>query len=130
MADLLENFKEYFVSRNLVEGLDVHLDTLFDSPDDAIAIFEYAGSSPLPQLNALRRSMQIVVRSRKPEEAQRRASMLYRALLEGAGEDGVIQLTSERWGLIHVRQPPFKFRVDDKGRTHYVFNLGIYTYFK
>lgn len=125
MAHLLDDFEAYFTGAGLATGV-VYKDTIPDNPDTAIAIFEYAGSGGPAQVAGALRSIQIVSRALKVADARKKALELYASLVT---EDGIINLTPERWGQINLRQTPFKMKVDEKGRNYYAFNLGITTYY-
>lgn len=127
MTTLLADFEAYFNSLNLLEGFECGLDTLLDSSDEAVGIYEYSGSpSPAP-IKTVLRSIQIVVRSTSVKVARAKSAELYKSLQT---DDTIIQLTPERWATIALRQTPFKFKVDEKGRAYYAFNLGCNTYYE
>lgn len=124
MTDLLADIKTFLVGKT-IEAKLVSIDALPDDMDKAIAIYEYQGSSPLAQIDGVSRSIQIVARSKKAAEARELARRMYGML---RSDDGIINLTADRWSAIHLRQPPFKFKTDETGRTYYAFNMGITTY--
>lgn len=125
--DLLDNFKEYFDTASLTDGFVVYTDTMDDRGDSAIGIYEYKGAGSLPQINTPTRSIQIVARAKTVKVARTKIQALYNALVT---ETGQINLTDERWAVLYLRQTPFKFKVDDEGRTYYAFNIGCTTYYK
>lgn len=126
MADLLEDFQTYFIASGLVTLENSFLDHLPDSKlPVTIAIYEYQGSQGPAQIAGAHRSVQIVIRSANVKAARQKAQELYNSLLT---EEQIIQLTSMRWGMLYLRQPPFRFKVDEQKRVLYAFNLGITTY--
>lgn len=128
MDDLLEDFKSYFLNQGLVTDSQCTLDYL-PSTDKAkglaVAIYEYQGQNPMAQIDGSHRSIQIVTRAEKVRDARTKSVELYNSLVT---EDHRINLTSKRWGMLYLRQPPFRFKVDESGRVLYAFNLGITTY--
>jgi hypothetical protein len=125
MADLLEDIDKYLGQMTLTKGQKVYYDTMLQAGDDAIGIYEYQGTVPLPQVSGASRSIQIVTRSKSVLVAKKLANAIYKSLLT---EDGVLNLTAERWALVIPRQTPFKLKTDDSGRTYYAFNVVITTY--
>jgi len=124
MADLLADIQAYFTAAGLVDGA-FFLDASQDTPDKAITVYEYTGETGIPQVASVLRSVQVVARDKAANAARVKANSLYKALQT---EDGILQLTAERWCMISLRQPPFKMKVDSAGRTYYCFNVGITTY--
>lgn len=123
MKDLLLDLETYFVSNGIVTS--AFRDTILNEPDTAVALYEFQGSNGLPQIAGALRSVQVVSRDCSATAAKAKAKELYNALIT---EDGIINLTSERWCLLSLRQPPFKIKVDDAGRVYYGFNIGVTTY--
>lgn len=127
MTTLLDDFETYFTTQNLTNDFIVYKDTMEDKGDNAIGIYEYGGSGTLPQITGVSRSIQVVVRAKTVRDAKARIALLYKALQT---QEGILHLTSGRWTTVYLRQTPFKFKVDEKGRTYYAFNLGCTTYFE
>lgn len=123
MTDLLEDFEEFYIKQGIVDAL--HRDTILDEPNEAQAIYEYQGTAGIAQIASSTRSVQIVARSTKATSAKLKAREMYNALVT---EDGIINLTDERWALIHLRQPPFKMKIDGNDRVYYCFNASVTTY--
>lgn len=123
MTDLLLDFEAYFVSKGI--SVAVFRDNIQDTPDTAIAIYEYQGSNSLPQIGITDRSIQISARDKSATKAKKLAQDLYKLLVT---EEGILNLTPERWTMTYLLQPPFKIQVDDKGRTFYGFNITVTTY--
>jgi hypothetical protein len=127
MSDLLMDFESYFTDQGLLAGHVCCLDGIKETPDAVIVISEYGGAPTPSQIEGASRSIQILVRNTGEGVvvAKEKANELYRSLLT---EDAIVQLTPARWGMVTLRQPPFRMRVDVKGRVFYGFNLGIITY--
>lgn len=124
MADLLSDIEAYIKGASKIV-FPFFKDHIEDKPDTAIALYEYTGQSPTAQVEGVLRSVQVVVRSKSPAEAKHCINEIYKLLLT---EDSVVDFTASRWALVSLRQPPFKMKVDEKGRVYYVFNAGITTY--
>jgi hypothetical protein len=123
MADLFVDFQSYFNMQLLHDGV-LHMDNLPQEGDNALALYEYEGVGSLSQIGSSTRSLQLVVRHKSARAARTKAWELYRSL---QSDDGIVYLTTTRWTLIHLRQPPFKLKVDEAGRSYYCFNLSITT---
>jgi CMP-2-keto-3-deoxyoctulosonic acid synthetase len=123
--DLLKDIQDYLVANGVAER--IFRDTIDDSTDEAIAIYEYQGDSPIIATNVSSRSIQIVTRSSKntPSVARTRSKTIHK-LFET--ENGRINFTPSRWAVIHVRHAPFAFKTDEAGRKYYTFNIGVLTY--
>lgn len=96
-----------------------------EEPELAVALYEYEGVSPIPQITSVTRPVQVVVRSKSASQAHKLSSDIYKSLLT---ENGIINLTVDRWSAISLRQVPFKFKTDEAGRVYYCFNLSLTTY--
>lgn len=123
MADLIVDFRTFFIAQGITDA--IFLDSMLEEPDTAFCIYEYVGATPGAQIAGADRMIQIVSRHTTPAEAKANCSRLYH-LLES--ESGVKHLTPERWGVINLKHPPVKLKVDSSGRTYYFFNLVITTY--
>lgn len=124
-TDLLQDFGTYFTVAGLSTTDALFYDMMGDGPDSSVAIYEYQGASAPAQVAGSERSIQIVVRDRSALSAKGKINSLYKTLQT---DDGIIQLTPERWCVLHLRQPPFKIKVDEKNRAYYGFNVGATTY--
>jgi len=124
MTDLLADIKKYLVAGGIKSDL-VALDAIPDTPDEAVAIYEYQGNSPLAQISGVSRPIQIVTRDIVSTKARTQARTIYGLLKT---EDSLINFTTERWAALHLRQPPFKFKTDEAGRSYYAFNMQVTTY--
>lgn len=125
MADLGEDFETFFATAGLLSDFAFGIDIMQESPDSAISVYEYSGGTVAPQVAGAVRQIQVVVRNAEPYEAKKKADALYHSL---DSDDGIVNLTEERWGAITLLQTPFKMKVDNKDRFYYVFNLSITTY--
>ena len=127
MSDLLMDLVTYFVTNSLVtaDGTDIFRDTIPESPNDAVAIYEYPGHSPIAQIDGADRLVQVVARSLSPTAAKTKARELYASL---GTTTGIIYLTPQRWCTIYVKQVPFKLKVDGNERVYYAFNVSFTTY--
>lgn len=125
MPDLLTDFESYFTAGSLLTSWSLFKDTILDTPDDAIAIYEYSGSVGDIQIAGASRSIQIVTRSKVAVTAKAKANELYKSLRT---DDGILDLTTTRWTVIDLKQPPFRMKVDNQARVYYCFNLSVSTY--
>lgn len=122
MNFLLEQIEQHIVLGGVTEAIGI--DTLLEKPDDTVAIYEYQGINSIPQYGLSLRSVQIVVRSKTVAKASSLIDTIYKMF---KSEDGVFTIGNLPACLVNLRQRPFKFKVDDKGRVLYCFNLGITT---
>lgn len=123
MEDLLLDIKTYLASSGIKE--EIFRDAVGDTPDVAIVLYEYQGANPIAQIAGSDRAIQFVVRGPQATLAKTLIKKIYK-LLET--EDSILNFTSERWAMVHLNQTPFKMKVDEKGRSYYVFNTTITTY--
>lgn len=123
MTDLLEDFEAFLIAKGAVSVL--YRDFLPLEPADACGAYEYSGASPIPQIAGAYRPVQFVARSTVATTAKLAARKMYNALIT---EDGVLNLTAQRWCTIELKQPPFKMKEDEQGNIYYCFNVGVVTY--
>lgn len=123
MANLFDDFETFFVSKGLVSVL--YKDAMPDEPDQAVAIYQYGGYSPLPQVDGEVFYLQIVVRDTSAYNARLTCTTIYKSL---STSNGIINLTPQRWCLLMMNQTPFKLKVDTSNRTYYVFNMDVTSY--
>lgn len=126
MTDLLRDIETYLVAKGVVGSARVCIDTMLEYDGTTIALYEYSGKTPLPQITGAVRSVQVVVRDRSAATSRDTARAIYAVLTPG--DDGIKYLTPERWCMLFIKQPPFKIKVDDAGRSFYGFNVDITTY--
>jgi len=125
MANLLMDIADYLVASNVALSDQIFRDGSPDTPDYAIILYEYAGNVSIPQVDTTLRSLQVVVRDFSPTISREKANEIYNLFKT---EDGVLSITLDRWCMPHLRQSPFKLKVDTKNRVYYAFNLGMTTY--
>lgn len=125
IIQLLRDLKSYIVANTDIESKIISVDAMGEEPELAVALYEYEGVSPIPQITSVTRPVQVVVRSKSASQAHKLSSDIYKSLLT---ENGIINLTVDRWSAINLRQVPFKFKTDEAGRVYYCFNLSLTTY--
>ncbi|MNM22025.1 hypothetical protein D3C81_323940 [compost metagenome] len=125
MADIFEDFETYFTAQGLLDETPLQFDGFQTVPDKAVAIMEYEGASAPMQVTGTYRSFQLVVRDKSVLGARTRAHAFYRSLYVPMG---ILNLTEERWIQLVLKQPPFKLKIDEAGRTYYCFNFGANTF--
>jgi hypothetical protein len=123
MADLFVDFESYFKAKGVLTE-KLHMDSIPQEGNNAVVLYEYEGVGSLQQIGTSTRSLQLVVRDKSARAARLKAWEVYKSL---ESEDGIIYLTETRWSMIHLRQVPFKLKVDESGRSYYCFNIGITT---
>lgn len=127
MAYLLEDIANYIIDNKLANELakDIFTEYMPDNPSNVIVLSEYTGSgSALGMENTSNRSVQVRVRNQLSGEARKLSWSIYK-LLDNP-ENREIKL-KDRWTLMYPRQTPTKLSVDDKGRSSWVFNIGVTT---
>lgn len=128
---LLLDMVEYLVNKGLAvgDGEDCFRDFSPESPDFAIVLHEYKGDPAVPYDDLVNRSVQVTARDRNADIARRKAVEMYEALRADSqlSENLVVHFTSERWGQVYLRQPPFKINTDADNRVTYGFNIGVTT---
>jgi len=136
VTDLLLDLVKFLTYKNVVEGdaIDCFRDTMPDSPDEIVSLYEYAGRGTATGVNAVDRSVQITVRSgqHNPDWSRVKAWEIFNVL--DTPEDRTLDMReinptlTSRWAVIYARQTPFKVEVDSQGRVKYGFNIGVITY--
>lgn len=125
MTDVLLELSKFFIDKNCAigDGVDVFRDFEPDSPDKAIIINEYSGTSTPKGSQVSSRYVQVLSRDMSKANAKAKAIELYEII---DTEDTHYMLLSEgKWCLAIKKQTPFKVKVDSAGRTYYGFNLNI-----
>lgn len=125
---LLLDIVLYLTKAGVIEGdgTDTFRDFIPETPDNIVAITEYAGSPVVPYETTVHRSIQVSVRNKNADFARRKAFELYE-VLKPTSEDCRVDLTPTRWGQVSIRQTPFRLKTDLADRVTYAFNLGITT---
>lgn len=123
---LLLDIVTFLTNNNIVQGdgIDAFRDFMPDSPDNVVALHEYKGDPPVHYDTAVHRSVQVSVRNKDADEARLKCLSIFKLL---QSDNLIINFTPDRWGQVHLRQPPFKLRHDEKDRVTYAFNFGITT---
>lgn len=122
---LLEDLETYFTDKSLTTGYSVGKDFLEDSSEPAIGLAEYSGLTFGQQISGAARFVQVRVADKSAKRSATHCQQLFDAL---ASDDGIVNLTPERWAVINYTNTPFKLEVDTRGRSHYAFNIEIVTY--
>jgi len=126
VTDLLSDLETFLRASSVVGSATVFRDTIRETEGMAIALYEYMGTTPIPQIDGATRAVQVVVRDKSATAAKEKARELYNVL--APDDSGIKYLTNERWCLLNIKQPPFKIKVDEEDRSYYGFNIDITTY--
>lgn len=102
-------------------GIDIFWGQLPASPDNCVALFEYAGEPPDLHSNVEYPGLQVLVRN-KGYEAGRSKIEQIRSLLHGITET---TLSSHRYLLIRANQSPEFLERDESGRAIFVCNFRV-----
>lgn len=123
---LLLDIVTFLTDKRIVQGdgVDAFRDFTPEAPDSLVALHEYKGDPAVFYDAAVNRSVQITVRDKDADVARQRALEIYKVL---TSENLIVQFTPDRWGQVHLRQPPFKIGQDSNDRVTYGFNVGITT---
>lgn len=123
---LLLDIVTYLKTQGIVadDGVDAFRDFSPENPDNIVALFEYTGDPAVYYESAVNRSVQITVRNTVANDARQKARDIFEAL---RSDDARIDFTPARWGLVYLRQPPFRIDTDTRNRVIYGFNVGITT---
>ena len=106
------------------DGVDAFRDFTPEAPDSLVALHEYKGDPAVVYDPNVNRSVQVTVRDKDADVARRRALEIYKLLMS---DNLIVHFTSDRWGQVYLRQPPFKISQDNNDRVTYGFNIGITT---
>ena len=128
MSYLLSDIVAFWVAKELVtaSGTDIFMDILPDSPDNCVAVREYAGEVSFIN-NTANRSIQITVRNTSYITCRTKIIALYDSVYAPESDVRIIDFTASRWGIVTPRQYPFSLNKDDRKRFIFVFNMGIVT---
>lgn len=127
MTTLLDDFGTYLLPYLQGFVTSIKKDSMPPEGDDSVCVYEYQGSSPVPQVEGHLRRVQIVARSKNSLRAREMCAIMYKALQT---EDSILNLTPQRWMSINLKQPPFKFKTDDQNRIYFCFNISCITYYE
>lgn len=106
------------------DGVDAFRDFTPEAPDSIVALHEYKGDPAVSYDPNVNRSVQVTVRDKDADVARQRALDIYKLFMS---DNLIVNFTSDRWGQVHLRQPPFKIGQDNNDRVTYGFNIGITT---
>ena len=106
------------------DGVDAFRDFTPEAPDSLVALHEYKGDPAVFYDQNVNRSVQVTVRDKDADVARQKALNIYKLL---TSDNLIVQFTPDRWGQVHLRQPPFKIGQDNNDRVTYGFNIGITT---
>lgn len=106
------------------DGVDAFRDFTPEAPDSLVALHEYKGDPAVHYDPNVNRSVQVTVRDKDADVARQKALNIYKLFMS---DNLIVQFTPDRWGQVHLRQPPFKIGQDDNDRVTYGFNIGITT---
>ncbi len=109
------------------DGIDIFRDFIPEEPDSLVALMEYNGGPTHTIDPTVHRSVQVSVRDADPDVARQLAVDIFNSFVSTRDETCKMHFTSNRWGQVYLRQPPFKYRMDKNNRTYYGFNVGITT---
>lgn len=102
-------------------GTDIFLGQLPATPDNVIALFEYAGEPPDLHWPGEYPSLQILVRN-KSYDAGRQKIEQVKNILHGMAETVI---NSHRFLLIRANQSPFLLERDENSRAIFVCNFRV-----
>lgn len=102
-------------------GADLFLGQLPDSPDNCVAVFEYAGGPPDLHWGGEYPGLQVLVRN-KSYEAGRAKIEAAKNVLHGLAETKV---NNHRYLLIRANQSPFLLERDASDRVVFVCNFSV-----
>ena len=127
MADLLKDIGDYLIAAGIAvaDGTDLFRDKVPDSPDAVIVLSEYGGSPMSLYIEAMDRSVQVIVRATTYVAAKRTSWLAFNAIVNP--DQSTVDFTTSRWGIVHARHNPMKMGEDKHSRISFVFNLGITT---
>lgn len=106
------------------DGVDAFRDFTPEAPDSLVALHEYKGDPAVFYDPNVNRSVQVTVRDKDADVARQKALNIYKLL---TSDNLIVQFTPDRWGQVHLRQPPFKIGQDNNDRVTYGFNIGVTT---
>ena len=106
------------------DGVDAFRDFTPEAPDSLVALHEYKGDPAVSYDQSVNRSVQVTVRDKDADIARQKALDIYKLL---TSDNLIVHFTPDRWGQVHLRQPPFKIGQDNNDRVTYGFNIGVTT---
>ncbi len=126
---LLLDIVTFLTSKGVIkgDGIDTFRDFIPETPDFLVSVTEYKGSPMVHFEPSAHRSVQISVRDKSADVARSKALELFKTFQSSLSNDLRLDFTSERWGQVSLRQPPFRMSTDSSDRVTYGFNMGITT---
>lgn len=123
---LLLDIVTFLADNKIVQGdsVDAFRDFTPEAPDSLVALHEYKGDPAVFYDPNVNRSVQVTVRDKDADVARQKALDIYKLL---TSDNLIVQFTPDRWGQVHLRQPPFKIGQDNNDRVTYGFNIGVTT---
>jgi len=119
---LLEDVASYLQSQGTgTIGADIFLGQLPVSPDNVVAIFEYAGEPPDLHWQGEYPGLQILVRNKNYEVGRQKIEQV-KNVLHGLAETVV---NGHRYLLIRANQSPAFLQRDENGRAIFVCNFRV-----
>lgn len=102
-------------------GVDIFLGQLPASPDNVVAIFEYAGEPPDLHANIEYPGLQVMVRNKRYDAGRQKIEQA-RNVLHGIVETVI---NGHRYLLIRANQSPFLLERDENNRAIFVCNFRL-----
>lgn len=126
---LLEAIGEYLIANQKAAtvGVDLFYESMPDSPNDLIVLYEYAGLPQAQQETAVHRSVQIAIRHSVALEGKQLAWEIYKLFQQAQSQANRVDFNINTWGQVNLRNTPIKIKKDDQNRVTWAFNLGITT---
>lgn len=100
---------------------DIFYDYVPPKGDNIVVFLEYTGSAVVDFTKTSVRSVQCYVRADSHTRALETAWKVYKAI----HTESLIKKLGNVMAIISMRDTPFRLKMDDKGNTIYVFNMGI-----
>ena len=130
MSNLLDDIVQVLTAEGITDK--IYKDTMPESPAQVITFYEVQGGGVLKGGVGASRNIQVSVRTDRsqPVWAMEKAWAIFNVL---AVPDKVMDAREEEypetdfWGVITMKQTPFKIGVDSEGRIHYGFNMNVIT---
>ena len=124
---MIHDIKTYLAAEGITDTIYAGL--MADSPDDAIALYQYAGQGPLHMAGLKRPGLQVRTRSKTYTTALDLIEAIATILnqvgdeINGTAEGETISGT--RYLIIRSTQSAFQLGEDDHGRTEFAQNFYV-----
>jgi len=129
MADMLLDVIRFLADSGIEceDGYNAFRDVIPDTPNNIIALHEYAGGGSFLVAEGVQRIFSVQVRSVDASNAQKLAWDVFNVLIP---VDTVIDTRPRGnfWGVVHALRVPSKIRTDESNRAVYGFNVSVITY--